>query len=470
MKSLRHHRRLVRAIAALGDSTNGRILRAAVTVAGLASFVKVASLAKEMLIARRFGAGDALDAFYVAVLLPGFLSGVIASSFNAAFLPTYIELRETAGRVAAQRLVSNVSALALVGLVAVCLLLGLSERWVLPLLGSGFQPDKLKLARLLFFVLLVSIVLGGLGSFWRSLLTAHDCFALTALAPIMNPLIILAVLLTVRNSWGIYAFTGGVILGELGELSISGSALRLRGIALFPRWHGFDGPIRHVLAQTVPVLAGALLLGCSTLIDQAMAAMLGAGSLSALNYSNKLLSVILSIGVTSLSVAILPSFSRLSAKEDWAAIRHVLVTYTGLIALVTVPLTIFLMIFSEPLVALFFKGGAFTSRDVHIVSQVQTLLCLQLPFCAISILYVNAICSFKRNHILMWGTGISVVTNLILNLVFMRLFGLPGIALSTSVVYLISCCYLGFMCFRSIGQREANVAASYTVALANSAI
>jgi putative peptidoglycan lipid II flippase len=82
---------------------------------------------------------------------------------------------------------------------------------------------------------------------------------------------------------------------------------------------------------------------------------------------------------------------------------------------------------------------------------------------------VNAISSLKRNQILMFGTGISVVSNVVLNIIFMRMFGLPGIALSTSMVQLTTCCYLGVMCFRSVGQREAVVAASYGVAAANSA-
>ena len=159
MRSLHRDSRLVRTIAGFGDSANGRILRAAITVAGLACLVKIVSLAKEVLVARRFGAGDALDAFYVAVLLPGFLTGVVASSFNAAFIPTYIEIRERDGSVAAQRLFSGVSALGLAVLVVICLLLALSQRWLLPLLGSSFGPAKLELARLLFFVVLISLVL-----------------------------------------------------------------------------------------------------------------------------------------------------------------------------------------------------------------------------------------------------------------------------------------------------------------------
>ena len=66
------YNRIAGKIRRMNDSVNGRIFTAAVIIAALASVVKVVSLAKEMLIARIFGAGDALDAFYVAILLPSF--------------------------------------------------------------------------------------------------------------------------------------------------------------------------------------------------------------------------------------------------------------------------------------------------------------------------------------------------------------------------------------------------------------
>ena len=54
----------------------------------------------------------------------------------------------------------------------------------------------------------------------------------------------------------------------------------------------------------------------------------------------------------------------------------------------------------------------------------------------------------------MWGTPISVFANVALNILFMRIIGLPGIALSTSMVYAISCGYLCLMLFRALRQNE----------------
>src|ERR1700736_4691660 len=115
------YKRVAGKIRRLSESINGRIFTAVFMIAALTSLVKIVTLAKEMLIARIFGAGDALDAFYVALLLPGFL-GNIMSSFGSAFVPTYIQVRETEGDLAAQRIFSSIAAFNLAALLGLSLL------------------------------------------------------------------------------------------------------------------------------------------------------------------------------------------------------------------------------------------------------------------------------------------------------------------------------------------------------------
>jgi putative peptidoglycan lipid II flippase len=449
------HNRVGRKIRRLSESVNGRIFSAVLVIAALASLVKIVSLAKEMLIARIFGAGDVLDAFYVAILLPGFLGSIMANSFGSAFVPTYIQVRETEGDLAAQHLFSTVTAFNLAALVCLSLFMAATFQWILPMIGSGFGPEKLALTRTLFFVTLGVLLVTGLSTSWRVMLNARECFVLTALAPIMNPIIILIAIVPSSGSRRIYALALGTVLGTVGELVIAGCGLWRRGIPILPHWYGLTRPVRQVLGQAAPVAAGAILMGSTTLVDQSMAAMLGPGSVAVLNYANKLTLLLLSIGVSSLATAVLPSFSRLSANQDSASLRHVLNTYTTLIALITVPLTVVLIVFSEPLIKTFLQGGAFTAQDAHLVARVQSLLFLQLPFYAIGILYVTAISSLRRNQILMWGTTISISVNILLNVLFMRIFGLPGIALSTSCVLLVAFLYLRFMLMLTLKEHEA---------------
>src|SRR3954470_18769071 len=106
-----------------GRSANRRIFAAALTVGFLTLLVKVAAAAKDILVARAFGVGDALDTFLIAYLIPSFAISVIAGSIYAAFVPVLVRVRETQSHADTTRLFSNILLLALMVLAVVTLLL-----------------------------------------------------------------------------------------------------------------------------------------------------------------------------------------------------------------------------------------------------------------------------------------------------------------------------------------------------------
>jgi len=427
------------------QSVNRRIFGALITVGGFTFIVNLLATGKELVVAHQFGTGDALDALLIAFLLPSFAINVVAGSFNSALIPTFIRVREKEGSEKAQRLFSSVMVLNTTMLIIVSVVLALTVSFTLPILGSGFSRQKLELTRSLFFVLLPILIMSGLGMTWAAVLNASERFALAAISPMIKPVITAVLLLATGKAWGIYALAAGTVSGFLLETGLLAWGLKREGFHLIPRWYGLDPAMKKVVNQYVPMVAGALLMSSTSLVNQSMAAMLGPGSVSAFNYGTKVLVLVLGIGSTSLSTAVFPHFSRMVGVNDWSGVRHTLKTYSFLIVFTTVPLTVGLIYFSEPLVRLFFERGAFTSGDTYLVSQVQALFLLQVPFYFLSILIVRLISSLQANHILLWGAVISLPLSIILNYLLIQWWGVAGIALSTSMVYFVSFCYLLYM-------------------------
>jgi putative peptidoglycan lipid II flippase len=75
------------------------------------------------------------------------------------------------------------------------------------------------------------------------------------------------------------------------------------------------------------------------------------------------------------------------------------------------------------------------------------------------ILIVRAISSLSANRILAIGNVISVTVNVGLNWLFMRRIGVAGIALSTSVMYLVAFFYLYLSYSRRLARLRAEDAA-----------
>lgn len=421
-------------------SINRQIFGAAVTVAMWTAVVKVASFGKEFIVAWRFGTGDDLDAFLIALLIPSFLISVVAGSFNAALIPTYIRVREKEGKEAAQRLFSGVMVWSL-GLLAIAtFLMVVTAPFYLPLIARGFSPEKLDLTYHILWIIAPVLMLSGIQVIWGALLNAGERFALAALTPIITPTISAILLLTCR-SWGIFALATGLVCGALLEMLLLGASLKRQGISLRPSWYGFDSHLRLVAGQYAPMIAGACLMSSTTLVDQSMAAMLSPGSVAALNYGNKVIAFPIGLMATGLGTAVIPYCSKMVACEDWAGVRYTLQRFLFLIFLVTVPLTGFLFLFSESIIQVLFQRGSFTNEATRLVAQIQAFYALQIPFYIAGILIVRLISSIQLNQILMWTAVFNLIINISLNYLFTKYMGVSGIALSTSIVICFSFCY-----------------------------
>ncbi len=425
-------------------SVNRRIFGAALVVGGFTLAGRAAGFVKELLVARQFGTSDELDAFLIALLLPSFCANVVAGAVAPALLPALMRARRPGpgqpqeDAAAVQAFVSEVSLILVVALSGVTLLLAAAGRPLLEILGSGFGAQKAGLAHVLYLLLLPSVLLSALAGLWAGLLNARHQFALAAASPMLVPLAIAALLVTAGGALGARALVFGTLAGLLGQAVLLGGSVARQGYRLTPRWHGATPALRQFLGQCPPMAAGLVFMSGTDLVDQAMAAMLGPGSVSALAYGNRVVSGVLGLTSAALGTALLPSFADMAARADWAGLRHTVRTYARPALLLTACAALALFFLSTPLVRLLFERGAFGSDDTLVVSRVQACYALQIPFYTLSLFGVRLLSALSRNQTLMWICLVNLVVNAAGNYLLMQWLGVAGIALSTSVVYLVS--------------------------------
>lgn len=430
-----------------------------VVVAVFAILTKTVASFKEVVVARAFGRGDSLDAFLIAFLLPSFVVSLLIGALDSALVPVLVDTRQKEGTRGAQDLLSSMMLLCILGLIAVALLLGLFAPYYLPLVAHAFSASKLHLTRQLLYVLLPFIVFSGFSIFVSSVLTTHERFGLPSAISMTTPLVIIGFISVAALKWGPFALAAGTLTGSFLEAAFLYCLLKRQGLRFSLKWNVGGQAERKVLGTYTPMLAAGFLMGSTALVDQSMAAMLAGGSVAALSYANKVVGAIVAIGGTSLNSASLPYFSEMVSENDWAACRHTLKRYSILIACVTIPFTLLLIAFSRPLISFLFQRGAFTSSDTVLVSWVQACYAVQIPFYIWSMLFIRFLCAIRKNEVLMYLAAVNLVLDVTFNLVLMRVWGVTGIALSTSLVYLVSCAFVVIYSFRVLKEdRVSSVA------------
>jgi putative peptidoglycan lipid II flippase len=409
-----------------------------VTVGVFSSLAKLAGAAKVIVTARYFGTGDELDAFLIAFLLPAFFADVVAGCLTPSILPVLVRLRSSQNGAGLSRVAHTSLTLGIVVMTIVGAVLAACGQYVLPALASSFTPAKLRLTTELLWSLLFWLPVSACIATWRAILNTCESFAVPAAAPATTPILTMIALWACAPRYGIYALSIGTLAGALSEAAILAWAVRRRGYPITPGWDGWTPEISSVWAQYLPLVAGALISSSCVIVDQAVAAGLGKGSVSALVYGNRFVSVLVAVAATAVGTAALPVFSDLAAKGDWLRLRKSAATYVGIAFAASVPLALGLIAWSEPLIRAFLQRGAFNAQATTVVAGIQRFALLQLPFALALALVARLAAALQASSVLARVAVVGFVANVIGDILFARWIGIAGIALATAVVQAIS--------------------------------
>lgn len=436
------------------DGVNRRIFNAAAAVIVAGILVKLVATFKEVTVAGVYGRSDAMDAFLAAALIPGLLINLISESMNQALIPTLIRVREREGHDQAQQLLSSAMLWTILLLAAAAGVMGLLARAFFPLIASHSPAAKLYLAIHLFYVLLPVVVLTGIAANCTAVLNSFDQFALPALAPVVTPLAILICAPMFSARMGIWAMVYGTLAGALIHAALVAWMMDARGYRLRLRWGRMNEAAREVAQQYGPMLLSSVVASSGLLVDQSMAAMLPAGSVSALVYANRFVSVVVTLLAGAVLSAVVPYFSTMVAQNDWAACRRTLRTWGWLTALISIPIAVLLIAGSRFLIRIAFQHGAFGPEDTAVVTPVLAMYAIQIPFFVCSRMFYRFLVAIRRTDLIFYCGLLNLGLDIPLNLLLMRRMGVAGIALATSLWTVSTFLFLWYWARKILRERS----------------
>ena len=443
----------IETISSSNFSVTRQIVGATTTVAVTTALVALVSIPRELLIAEHFGTGDVADAFLVALVVPTFVLGVLGGSIASAFVPAYLRVVEQEGEEAGTRLLRELTTLFVGLLSVVSFIVGLISPYLLRVIASGFAGAKLMMTQQALLALLITVPLGGMSALWAAALNAKGAFAVPSLSQGIVPVAGICALLVFPGA-GIEALTVGMVAGFALRALILAWALHRRGVAIAPRWSAPSEELRRVGRQYAPMAAASLLMGGTTIVDQAVAASLGSGSVATLGYGLKFVTLATSLGSLALGTAVLPFLSRMVAVDDWPQLRATVRTFSLLALLATLPVAVVGSVYAIPLVSLLYQRGAFSSADTVAVAQVLTLGVWQIPFFAVGTVFSRLISSLGANQLLLVQAAMVLVLDIVLDVTLARYAGVAGIALATTLIYGVSLIFLVLAARIALGRRQ----------------
>jgi putative peptidoglycan lipid II flippase len=433
----------------MSESTGlaGQIGRAGAVIMIWSMADKILAIGKEVLTAQRFGVSASLDVFNLAYSFPGTIV-LFFGVLGAAFIPLYLEWRNHSSRAADSHAtwLIYVTTLLFTCLALICFVF---TPEIIRLIGYGFQPWEKQLAVTMERLLILLIIIDGAGILFRGILHARKFFFHLCVAPLFVNITIIF-LLFFDMGLDIYVLVWGFLIGTLMKTAYMSIVLYKKGFHYGTPLPFDRQKMKALWFLAIPMLGNSLIANSNVMIDQVMATQLPEGSVSTLRYAFRINDFPVQAIIAAVSIAIFPFISEEAAagnKENLKGIFKYTLIFLGFL---TIPITCLVMLFSEDLVVLLLKRGAF---DMEAARQTaQTLVCYSLGLFFYGYTFVNgSFFAALQNAKALFYMGIaSIFLNVLFNIVFMHLIGVRGIALSTSFTMFIISIYFVYLLKRRL--------------------
>lgn len=415
------------------------LLRAMGVMSLLTLISRLFGLLREIVRAHYLGTGPASDAFAVAFMLPNLFRRLVGEgSMTAAAVPTFIDEMKNGGMRRLNEVASRFFTLFTFLLTAICLLYTIfAGPLVEHVFARGFAEEPAKLAltielsRYLFFYLLFI----SLAAVLQAVLNSRRVFGPSAFTPILLNVAVVGCAVGLQSAFElpVYAFVVGILLGGFLQLAFQYPYVRKLGVSLHPSFTWSDPAVRRILKLMVPGILGAGVYQINVVLSQMIATYLVPGAVSSLQFSSRLEEFTLGVFIVAIGTAILPTFAALYSDGKIDELKRTLEFALRLVAFVTIPATVGLILIRYPLIALLFRTGEFDAHSIELTAYAFQFHASGLLFVGLARVLVSVFYSTKDLITPVKTGAISVAVDLLTCLVLAIPLQQGGVAFGNSM-------------------------------------
>lgn len=416
-------------------------------VLGAASFLSyLLGLFRDRLLASTFGAGNALDAYNTAFIIPDFIANLLFAGVSLSVLmPVLADIAVRKQPAEAIRVANTVLNLAMLTLIVLSVIAFVLMPVLIGAVAPGFSEEKRSLAVALSRLLLLSPILFAISNTFGSILVSMKRFVGYAFSPVFYNLGIVAGIFLFANTFGVY----GVVLGTLGGALLH-LLVRFIELTRTPYRYAPVLDIRHpalprIGRLMVPRMGSLIAVQANLWAWNAIASTIAAGSIVIFNLSRNLQSLPVSLFGIALATAVSPSLTDAASTGDWPAfLSHMRRTFSR-ITFFVFPASVGMFLLRNEIAGTIFGAGQFTDADVQLTAFTLGVFCLVTPLESIVHLLVRAFYAQLDTKTPLIVAVITTVVSIAGALAFAPWIGVAGLPLGFAAANLLQVALLAVL-------------------------
>lgn len=407
---------------------------------------KILGFGRELVLASAYGASMYSDAYITAMNIPLVIFTVIGTTLATVLIPMYFDVEKELGEEESLKFINNVFNIVILLCIILSILGLIFSKEIVNLFAIGFKGKTLEVATKFTRITIIGIVFTGLSYIMTAYLQINNKFTVPGLVSVpKNIIIIISIILSTKYSP--YLMIWGSLIGISTEFLFQLPFAMKSGYKYKFYINVKDKNIKRMMILIGPVLIGVAVNQINTLVDRTLASTLVEGSISALNYANKLNGFVMALFITSIGSVIYPMLSKLSTEDSKKEFEKSVTKSINSVVLLVTPISIGAIVLANPIVKILFERGAFDTTATQMTSIALIMYSIGMVSFGLRDILGKVFYSIQDTKTPMINGALAMIMNIILNIIFVKYLKLAGLALATSISAII-CILLLFKSLR----------------------
>lgn len=392
---------------------------------------------RDMLIAKNFGAGMYTDAYNIAVTIPETIFTLVGLAISTAFLPMLSKIKAKDGQKDMYSFANNVINILFLASLVLFVITSIFAKEIVFILANGFSEEAALLAIKLTRITLINLLFLSINACFTSLLQVNEDFVIPAILGLFFNLPMITYLL-VFNNYDIVGLTIANVIGNFFRVAVQIPSLIKHGYRYKFSINYKDERLKAILLLIIPVIIGAGANSLNMVVDKNIASSLDVGSISALDYAQKLIIFINSIITTSIASVVYPMMANMRNNDDTNGFIETLRKSIIYLAILLIPITVGIIIFDREIVEIVYARGEFKEYALNLTTSALLGYGLGIFFTGMRDILNSTLFSMGKTKVTTINGVIGVVINVILCIVLSKYIGVMGIALASVIAMIVT--------------------------------
>ncbi|WP_297135923.1 murein biosynthesis integral membrane protein MurJ [Terrisporobacter sp.] len=400
---------------------------------------KILGFFREMVLASTYGAGMVTDSYITALNIPSVLFVAIGAAVASTFIPIYFDIKSKHDESEAIKFTNNVINIIILLCILISIVGLIFTKPLVKVFAAGFTGEKLELTIRYTRVLILGMASMGVSGMITAFLQSKDDFTIPGLIGLpYNIIIISSIILSAMYNPNILIW--GTLFGIISQLIFQIPFAYKKGFKYELYIDLKDKYLKRMILLLGPVFIGVAVNQLNSIVDRSLASTINEGTVSILNYANKLNSVIIVMFISTLTSVIYPMLAKLAHDKKKDEFNKMVVKGINSIVLLVLPISIGAMTLSQPIIKVLFERGEFNTNATLMTSQALLFYAIGMVPYGITDLLSKVFYTLQDTKTPVVNASLSMIANIVLNFILIRSMSHNGLAFATSIasyIYMI---------------------------------